>query len=82
MVSPGTPKPAISGKSYVFKTIPSDAHQGVFGAELEARIRFTKMPSLYVEESYATGFRNALETEFPKQRGKVVYAETFEKKTR
>lgn len=80
MVSPASTAPTVSpAGGYIFRTIPSDALQGAFGAKLVAQKGFTKLAVLYGNEDYGVGFNKVLGEEFPKTGGTVVAAEAFEK---
>ena len=79
MISAASTSPAISDRPGVFRTVPSDRHQGRFGAELAASRGFEKMAVLYSNEDYGLGFRRVLEEEFPFYGGEIVAAEAFER---
>ncbi len=79
MISASATSPQISNEEWVFRTVPSDALQGAFGAELAAEMGYNKMAILYTNDDYGLGFNNVLEEEFPPQGGEVVASEAFER---
>lgn len=67
MISAASTSPEISKQAWVFRTVPSDALQGAFGAELVAKNGYKKLAILYSNEEYGLGFSKVLQEEFPKQ---------------
>lgn len=82
MISPGSTAPSLTeeGGEYFFRTVPSDALQGAFGAELVAQKGYKKLAVLYVNDDYGAGFDSVLKEEFPKHGGEVVASEAVERK--
>ncbi len=81
MISASSTSPEISKQPWVFRTVPSDALQGAFGAELVAEQGYKKLAILYSNEEYGLGFSKVLQEEFPRQGGKVVANEAVERGT-
>ena len=79
MISPSSTSPAVSDEEWVFRTVPSDALQGEFGAKLIAKKGFSKLAVLHPNEDYGVGFKTVLEEEFPLAGGEVVAAEAFQR---
>lgn len=69
MISASSTSPEISKQAWVFRTVPSDALQGAFGAGLVAKQGYKKLAILYSNEEYGLGFSLVLQEEFPKQGG-------------
>jgi branched-chain amino acid transport system substrate-binding protein len=80
MISAASTSPKITdaGK-YIFRTVPSDALQGDFGARLVYRKGYRRLAILYSNEEYGLGFNNVLMDSFTKAGGEVVSSETFER---
>ncbi len=83
MISPGSTSPKLTqdGGDYFFRTVPSDALQGSFGAKLVAEKGLKKLAVLYTNEDYGVGFDGVLKEEFPKTGGEVVASEAVELKS-
>lgn len=79
MISAASTSPEITKNPWVFRTVPSDALQGAFGAELIVRDGYTKLAILYGNEEYGLGFSTVLNQNFPVQGGEVVASEAFER---
>ncbi|PIT92175.1 MAG: hypothetical protein COU08_03770 [Candidatus Harrisonbacteria bacterium CG10_big_fil_rev_8_21_14_0_10_42_17] len=80
LMSPASTNPSISkAGEYIFRTIPSDALQGDFGAKLVAQKRFKKLAILYSNEEYGLGFNNVLIKSFEEAGGEVVASEVFDR---
>ena len=78
LVSPSATSPDITDAGdYVFRTIPTDAEQGDFGARLVYDKGFRKLAVLYSMEDYGTGFKSVLDDVFPALGGEIVASETF-----
>lgn len=81
MISAASTSPELTKQAWVFRTVPSDALQGAFGAKLVADKGYEKLAILYSNEEYGLGFAKVLEEKFPKLDGKVVASEAFERGT-
>ncbi len=82
MISPASTAPNLTqAGDYIFRTVPSDASQGAFGAKLVAAKGYTKLAVLYVNNDYGVGFNDVLKKEFPKMGvdTEVVASEAVEK---
>lgn len=80
MISPASTAPTLTtAGDYIFRTIPSDASQGAYGAKLVADKGFKKLAVLYVNNDYGVGFNDVLKQEFPKLGGVVVASEAVDK---
>lgn len=79
MVSPASTSPKVTDAGeFIFRTIPSDALQGDFGANLAYDSGYRKLAILYSNEEYGLGFNNVLKESFG---GEVVASEAFERKS-
>ncbi|MDP7116322.1 MAG: penicillin-binding protein activator [Candidatus Woesearchaeota archaeon] len=82
MVSPASTSPDISeAGDFIFRTIPSDALQGVFAANLIYDADFRKLSILYSNEDYGVGISNVISKAFTDLGGEVVASETYERKS-
>lgn len=80
MISPSSTSPKVSeAGAYIFRTVPSDALQGDFGARLVYDKGLRKLAVLYSNEEYGLGFNNVLKESFPKLGGELVASEAFER---
>lgn len=80
LISPASTSPTVSeAGDFVFRTVPSDALQGAFGAELVQERGFEKLAILYSNEEYGLGFNNVLNDRFIELGGQVVQQEAFER---
>lgn len=80
LISPASTSPKITtAGDYIFRTVPSDALQGAFGAKLVYDKGYRKLAVLYSNEEYGLGFNNVLMENFPKLGGSVVASEAFER---
>lgn len=80
LVSPASTAPTVSDAGeYVFRTIPSDAAQGAFGAQLVYDKGFKKLAVLAIQDDYGTGFDSVLKESFPALGGEVVASEFFQR---
>ncbi len=80
LVSPASTAPTVSDAGeYVFRTIPSDAAQGAFGAQLVYDEGFKKLAVLAIQDDYGTGFDAVLRESFPSLGGEVVASEFFQR---
>lgn len=81
LISPASTSPDITlAGDYLFRTVPSDAFQGKFGAEIVYH-RYGKrnLAIIYSNEDYGVGFNRVLKENFEKLGGKVVASEAFER---
>jgi branched-chain amino acid transport system substrate-binding protein len=77
LISSSSTSPELSNSgSYIFRTVPSDALQGAFGAELVYERGYEKLAVLFSNEEYGVGFNKVLEDSF---KGEVVSSEAFER---
>ncbi|MBI2669431.1 penicillin-binding protein activator [Candidatus Woesearchaeota archaeon] len=72
-----SPKITTAG-DYIFRSVPSDAHQAAFGAELVVK-KYKKLAILYSNEEYGAGFNSVLKEAFPKLGGEIVASEAVER---
>ncbi len=80
LVSPASTSPKITeAGDYIFRTIPTDARQGVFAAELISDEGYDKLATLYPNEDYGKGFSEVIEKSFIEMGGEVVRSESFER---
>ena len=79
MVSSASTSPKISEEAWVFRTVPSDALQGDFGANLAYDKGYTKLAVLYSNEEYGLGFTNVLTESFEGLGGEVVASEAVDR---
>lgn len=80
LISPASTSPKITeAGDYIFRTIPTDARQGVFAAELINDEGYRKLATLYPNEDYGKGFSEVIEKSFIEMGGKVVRSESFER---
>ncbi len=80
LISPGSTSPDVTDAGdYIFRTIPSDAEQGMYAAELILTMGYEKLALLYTNDDYGAGLSQLLGTEFAALGGEVVGDETFER---
>lgn len=80
LISAASTSPRITDAGdYIFRTVPSDALQGNFGANLVYKKGYRKLAILYSNEEYGLGFSKVLSESFKKAKGNVVATETFER---
>ncbi len=80
LISPASTTPSIKDAGdYIFRTVPSDALQGAFGAELVSLLGYGRLAILYSNEDYGIGFKDVLEEEFLATGKKVKAVESFER---
>ena len=78
MVSPASTSPALSDAGpYTFRTVPSDALQGAFAANLIYDRGFRKVAIAYTNEDYGVGYANVLRETFTELGGEVAAEENF-----
>lgn len=80
LISPASTSPDVTNAGeYVFRTIPSDALQGAFGAELASAQGATRLAVIYSNDDYGQGFDAVLKEEFPALGGQIVASEAVER---
>ncbi len=80
LISSSSTSPKITDSGdYIFRTVPSDALQGDFGAKLVFSKGYGKLAVLYINEDYGVGFESVLKKSFEKLGGKIVSSEAFER---
>lgn len=82
MISPASTAPTLTDAGeYIFRTIPSDAAQGAFGAKLVSDRGLKKLAVLYTNDDYGVGFDKVLKDRFPQYGGEVVASEAVDRQT-
>lgn len=77
MISASSTSPDITNAGeYIFRTVPSDALQGAFGADLVYNRGYRRLAILYSNEEYGVGFDKVLKDNF---KGEVVASEAFQR---
>lgn len=80
LISPASTSPDITNSGqYIFRTIPSDALQGSFGAQLVRSQDLSRLAIIYTNEDYGQGFEAVLREEFISEGGEIVASEAVEK---
>tara|TARA_B100000686_G_scaffold133474_1_gene140439 strand:- start:13282 stop:14376 length:1095 start_codon:yes stop_codon:yes gene_type:complete len=80
MISSSSTSPKITNAGiYIFRTVPSDALQGDFGAKYVFSKGHRKLAILYSNEEYGMGFTKVLSESFSKAGGKIVSREKFKR---
>lgn len=80
MISPGSTNPDVTDAGdYIFRTIPSDAKQGSYAAELMYGTGYRSLALLYTNDDYGAGLSSVLGPAFEKLGGSVVADESFER---
>lgn len=80
MISPSSTSPDIAASgNFIFRTVPSDALQGAFGAKLVSDLGIERLGVLYMNDDYGNGFKDVLLEEVPKLGGHVVAAEAIDR---
>ncbi len=78
MISPASTSPDITtAGEHFFRTVPSDALQGVEAAKLVKDLGYKSLAVLYVNDDYGVGFDRVLKQNFDN----VVISESFEKES-
>ncbi|MEK6922511.1 MAG: ABC transporter substrate-binding protein, partial [Nanoarchaeota archaeon] len=78
LISPASTSPDLSNAGdHFFRTVPSDALQGVEAAKLVKRLGYNSLAVLYVNDDYGVGFDKVLRENFDN----VVISESFEKES-
>lgn len=73
MISPSSTSPDISKSGdFIFRTVPSDALQGAFAADMIKKEGLSKLAILYVQDQYGEGFKKVLSAKFKELGGEVV----------
>jgi len=74
LISPASTSPVITGledNDYLFRSVPSDAFQGVALAELVEEIGYKNVATLYVNNDYGEGLAASFKTAFVEKGGTV-----------
>ena len=79
MVSASATSPEITKESHLYRTIPSDALQGEFAANIIYENELESLGILYVNDDYGLGLNNVLTEAFEALGGEVVASESFER---
>ncbi|MDA2922699.1 penicillin-binding protein activator [Patescibacteria group bacterium AH-259-L07] len=80
LISSASTSPKLSeAGAYIFRTVPSDALQGNFGAQLVYDKGYRNLAILYSNEEYGIGFTTVLTQSFEGLGGEVVASESFER---
>ena len=80
MISASATSPDIADAGdFIFRSIPSDALQGSFGAKLVADLGIERLAVLHTNDDYGNGFKDVLLSAVPAQGGLVVAAESVER---
>lgn len=80
LITPASTSPMISKAGpFMFRTIPSDALQGAFAADLMKKKGFRRVAVLYPNEDYGIGFKKVFESGFAAAGGQITASETFER---
>ncbi len=79
MISPASTSPKITDAGdYIFRDIPSDALQGVVGADLVYTSGYRNVALLYINNEYGVGLKDVFKNRFLSVDGEVITEETFE----
>jgi ABC-type branched-subunit amino acid transport system substrate-binding protein len=81
MISPASTSPVITGlsdKDFLFRSVPSDAFQGVALAEVVDDAGYKNMGILYVNNDYGEGLAESFKDAFEKKGGKVSRSLAYE----
>ncbi len=77
LISASSTSPKITDSGdFIFRTVPSDALQGAFAADLLYKKGYRKVAVLYGNEEYGVGFDGVLEKDF---QGNITTSESFER---
>ncbi len=74
MLSPASTSPKITGlddNDFLFRTVPSDAYQGVALGEVVAENNIKNVGTMYINNDYGEGLANAFKDAFAKKGGTV-----------
>jgi len=80
-ISPASTSPVITGLSdndFMFRSVPSDAFQGVALAAVVAEQGYRNVATLYVNNDYGEGLADSFQAAFEKKGGKVSQALPYE----
>jgi branched-chain amino acid transport system substrate-binding protein len=78
LISPAATSPGISDAgSYIFRTVPSDAQQGKFAANLIGGQKFKRVAVIHEDGAYGEGLATAFATNFQADGGTVVDNQEF-----
>lgn len=83
MISPASTSPVIStlkDGGYLFRTVASDAYQGVALADIVHKRDISKVAIIYVNNDYGKGLADAFTKSFKKLGGKVLHTVPYEPK--
>ncbi len=81
LMSPASTSPVITGledKDYLFRSVPSDAFQGVALAQLVEESGFENVATLYVNNDYGEGLAESFQYAFEKKGGTVSQTLAYE----
>ncbi len=81
-ISPSATTPQLTNledKDYVFRTVPSDALQGVIIGQLALDLDYSKLSMIYVNNDYGKGLADAAGNWFGDKGGKVLAKVPYEK---
>ncbi len=81
LMSPASTSPVITGledKDFLFRSVPSDAFQGVALAQLVDEAGFKNVATLYVNNDYGEGLAVSFQDAFEKKGGTVSQALAYE----
>lgn len=79
IVSPASTNPDVTtAGDYIFRTIPSDAFQGKYAAELLQKQKVKRLALIYSKEIYGTDLADSIEENFKALGGEVVAKEGIE----
>jgi len=80
LISAASTSPKLSQQGgFIFRTVPSDALQGAFAAELVFESGLRKLAILYSNEEYGLGFNTVLSENYVALGGEIVASEPFER---
>lgn len=80
-VSPASTSPVITGledKDFMFRSVPSDAFQGVALAQVVSEAGYENIAALYVNNDYGEGLAESFKEAFEKTGGKVGHSLAYE----
>lgn len=81
LVSPASTSPVITGladKDFLFRSVPSDAFQGVALAQVVSGAGYENIAALYVNNDYGEGLAESFKKAFEKQGGMVSNSLAYE----
>lgn len=77
LMSPASTSPKITtlkDNDFLFRTVPSDAYQGVALGEVVAQNNYTNVATIYINNAYGSGLSDAFTAAFQKRGGTVSEA--------